>query len=842
MSHKLTDLCNVQVGYVASSQAESSVTVDCSRAGTTLSIFDQCSSNGISTTGLCPPDLFCVRKNAFFGQCLTEARRLENINSQGWDGDIIAEDGCTARLKTVPLCGTGRSCMATHTQCSADGETTLGACCTASDRCVRKDAVSGFCVSASVEHDTLVQRGWDGAVIAEHGCEAHQAPLTICDSFNCIVTGGTCSEDGVQTIGTCCSDGDACMAQGLHGKCAPPADQASMLAAGYTQLAPIGCRSVSAATTCQNFWDFRYPTSDHSSVWLEANPTVMSDFRMASLPAATPGAVLMLYARADRVGSSNAVPYQPLQQMAVPWQAAYIQAVNTTQDAVGTGGGAMVDVYGWNLSPSAFATCLFEADSSNSITQQRVPMEVAQEAEGTGPASEMTAHCSAPAVLQHGTVQVSAANAATHLSKATEWSVPVEDVAEVFRGGVVDQIDQSNTAVQYRTVLEPTEVELTCPAGMVLSTVLFLDYGQPSVSCDTQVQPIPGSELGSCGSGQEFWTFGGSDPELSATPSCAEPSGYAYTVLAQRIAQQNDTCLTTDVHVPVSPECPIRYNECGGFVPHASCGLPQDGAQELLDAVNSCTGHSQCLVDMSVDDPEGCSSDSTNGDARWLAIQYTCDIFGATRDHIDAGDVFSGTNTTASGYAWALTVQPAQVPTDEAQTVVSVEAPPGMTLQKRSGLIWSPLPDCDVLAECGTFAYYDACINSAVMRSADGKELQIAPGQWSHVAVSVTAAGEGSMYLDGEHVVRFTTTCMPTADSKLFLGADHGSVDGVSQHYFEGMMDKFSLWNTADPTDLLSKSTSCASPPTTVSEPPVVYYDMGTSPGVHPTQSQPSTA
>jgi len=55
-----------------------------------LDIYDQCGGGDLELAVCCTGDLRCAKKNAFYAQCLPDARIEQNVLNQGWDGSEIA--------------------------------------------------------------------------------------------------------------------------------------------------------------------------------------------------------------------------------------------------------------------------------------------------------------------------------------------------------------------------------------------------------------------------------------------------------------------------------------------------------------------------------------------------------------------------------------------------------------------------------------------------------------------------------------------------------------------------------------------------------------------------------
>ena len=55
-----------------------------------LSQYDQCAGGHLDLTACCAGALECVKKNAYYGQCLTRTRADRNVATYDWDGSSIA--------------------------------------------------------------------------------------------------------------------------------------------------------------------------------------------------------------------------------------------------------------------------------------------------------------------------------------------------------------------------------------------------------------------------------------------------------------------------------------------------------------------------------------------------------------------------------------------------------------------------------------------------------------------------------------------------------------------------------------------------------------------------------
>ena len=63
-----------------------------------LQLYDQCSDDGETTTGVCAAGYVCMKRNDYYGQCM----RPDDIG-EGWDGSVIARELCSVRPATVEV-------------------------------------------------------------------------------------------------------------------------------------------------------------------------------------------------------------------------------------------------------------------------------------------------------------------------------------------------------------------------------------------------------------------------------------------------------------------------------------------------------------------------------------------------------------------------------------------------------------------------------------------------------------------------------------------------------------------------------------------------------------------
>ena len=801
----------MQVKYLEVDSVEAitefGVVTDCVTKTAVIDEFERCSADGITSLGACEAGTQCVRQHKFYGQCITPDERINRIDNSGWDGDIIAPEACMTRRINATRCGVTYDCLDRYDQCSADGQTTLGACCTEGDKCYRKDAYFGMCVDEERLEQLKTSEGWDGGVIADGKCETFHSPGQVCDGFHCIASGARCSDDGISMLGTCCTPGEQCMAKGGYGQCMPPADAP---APSWQALADEGCRLV-RPTTCNAFWDFRaHDTREHRQIdgamLLKPHRASAGQYVAGDLQAATAGAKLTLYARADRTSGQSALPYVPLQFIPVPWQPAQISFIGVRPyqgyPFLGTDGGDPVYVEGANLAPSAHAQCEFQ-DSEFAVEYTAISARPAKDlAWSTLEAERYTAGhgaCPIAPFAVPGSIAAGAANSPISPDSGT-WPLMVQNTAAVLRGGHAGP--SGPRAVKHKMVhRSATFPQLSCPEGLAIASIRFADWGQPTARCNYEADLQPGTESGTCVEGKSRLTYPNRSALMRGKRSCdaANGLGFGFTYSGDLTVSHYNRC-----HDLAAGElfrkgvCTQRGDECVNFASNATCSLDAERPGALRqDLLRHCAGKTQCYLDLSFDTPETCNT-TTTGDDHWLAVEYTCTADWIARDHISGGDITPMNGTFAeNGYTWALWINPAISAGDESQTVVAFEAPTGSALQFRSGLIWTKLQrGCEKQQSCGTLAYFDACIDSARVRDEDGQDLYVQADTWTHIAVSLTPEGEGTMYMDGQRAAHFSTKCRIDEGSKLFLGADHVSATGASQNYFQGQLDNFMLWNS----------------------------------------------
>jgi hypothetical protein len=128
------------------------------------------------------------------------------------------------------------------------------------------------------------------------------------------------------------------------------------------------------------------------------------------------------------------------------------------------------------------------------------------------------------------------------------------------------------------------------------------------------------------------------------------------------------------------------------------------------------------------------------------------------------------------------------------------------------------------------FVYFD---------DASGNRFQTgtaARGVWHHVAITMTAARQLLMYVNGVQVLSYTTTQtghLPIAGDLASIGQEFDGIGVTSQH-FDGQLDEIRIWNTVlTPSTIASNYSSCS--PVTGSHPNsanlVAYYSMNEGSG-----------
>jgi len=73
--------------YADTGADEDGRTLECDEC---LDIYDQCGGGDLEMAVCCTGDLRCAKKNAFYAQCLPDARIELNVRNQGWDGSEMA--------------------------------------------------------------------------------------------------------------------------------------------------------------------------------------------------------------------------------------------------------------------------------------------------------------------------------------------------------------------------------------------------------------------------------------------------------------------------------------------------------------------------------------------------------------------------------------------------------------------------------------------------------------------------------------------------------------------------------------------------------------------------------
>jgi hypothetical protein len=849
----------MQVSYIdidaAQVLTEFGLETDCSDKTNIIREFQKCSSDGVTTLGTCETGTVCARKSKWYGGCLKVKEVAKRVDESGWEGTILSPETCSVRRVNATRCGETKACLGSYVQCSNDGVTTTGACCTEGDKCFRKNDHSGMCVGQERVNDLKTNDGWDGTVISESKCETFFSPGLVCDNFHCIRTGARCSDDGISMLGTCCNPGDVCMAIAGYGACTPQQQILKQKAVGWTQLADEGCRLV-RPTTCNAFWDFRArDPSDHSQMeatnLFKVHPAAPSEYASVDLHAATMGAKLTLYAKADRAHGNADPRYVPLQFIPVPWQPAQISliGIDPAQGIVvaGTGGGDPVLVRGINLAPSSHASCTFVdaysgyGPDSPSVIQIRV-----NDTQGWS-SVEATRYTSAHGICpiavfsEPGMVNATALNNPASHTAVDSWPVQVQNAAVVLRGGQAP--DDSPRVVQHRMFLsvdkDTYRAHLSCPSGLAFSSVEFADWGHPNATCHSMTTSAPGEDLGTCIEGNSSLAYADPASLISGTRLCTSVNslGYVFAQSNVTVLPQDDPCNSVRIGDLFGDNCNVRGNECVDFAANTSCTLEAKSSDAAVNhLLETCKDKPECTIDLDYFKAlksSGCSTEEVLKTRRWLAVQYTCTAEWLTQDHIYGRDALAKHALNETGYTWAIWVKPAAAPLGSSQTVVAIESSVGSALNFRSGLLWSMLSrDCEHgYSECGTLAYYDACINAAPTTDSTGQITLVVAGSWTHVAVAVSPEGDGSVYLNGTLATRFTTKCLPDTKSSLFLGADHNGLHGISQNYFAGSLDEFKLWSEQQPVERFWTNETCTSAKPSSDDHLIVHYTMSASTG-----------
>jgi hypothetical protein len=143
-----------------------------------VDLFEKCGGNGFNVSvACCDNDAMCTVKNAFYAQCITEARAAANI-AAGWDGRALmceemppdvagtAEDMMPAsnrRLLSESNCKDD-TCAISFEKCGGKGFDVSISCCDPTESCVVKNAFYAQCIPKA-KADANIAAGWDGRVL-----------------------------------------------------------------------------------------------------------------------------------------------------------------------------------------------------------------------------------------------------------------------------------------------------------------------------------------------------------------------------------------------------------------------------------------------------------------------------------------------------------------------------------------------------------------------------------------------------------------------------------------------------------------------------------------------------
>ena len=86
------------------------------------------------------------------------------------------------------------------------------------------------------------------------------------------------------------------------------------------------------------------------------------------------------------------------------------------------------------------------------------------------------------------------------------------------------------------------------------------------------------------------------------------------------------------------------------------------------------------------------------------------------------------------------------------------------------------------------FAYYDDAISYQESGS-------ITPGAWHHVAVTIDAANDGTLYVNGTETATFTTDVRPVKGDRFSIGQEWDN--NAESDFFDGAVDEVRIWSTA---------------------------------------------
>lgn len=174
---------------------------------------------------------------------------------------------------------------------------------------------------------------------------------------------------------------------------------------------------------------------------------------------------------------------------------------------------------------------------------------------------------------------------------------------------------------------------------------------------------------------------------------------------------------------------------------------------------------------------------STN-ESGWAISGAAVDLYGnGLALHLDGAGDYATANSVSSSFTTRAT---------------TVEAWIYPETQVSTGVIWTfteALPNTNqqrILEYNGAsnrLIYDDLAISPVTSKA------RLPLNRWHHVAVSIDADGNGTLYINGAADQIFTTTAQTATDARFSLG--QAWTNSTANHFFTGRIDDVRLWNTA---------------------------------------------
>ena len=274
------------------------------------------------------------------------------------------------------------------------------------------------------------------------------------------------------------------------------------------------------------------------------------------------------------------------------------------------------------------------------------------------------------------------------------------------------------------------------------------------------------------------------DPEANASVGAESPSGLEGVNAGYRIGVLSDSYIE-DLPVDGSAIA-IEDYDVVNVSPYEG-RIPAGGSADIplrFSAIGKTTGTYTRNLTFTTNEPGAASHtipvsiDVTPMPDRALALDGTDDYMAAddVSASIAAGDAFTLE-------AW---VRPSETPVaDRQHTVLGFHEAGG---NNRNVLFYNP-PGVNG-ATYGEFLYYDDTEGSIYTRDA------FPGGEWVHVAVTVDASDQGTLYVNGRREATFTTAVRPDASGLFSIGQDYDS-GPTATDFFDGRVDEVRIWSVA---------------------------------------------